>query len=65
MEDDHRSGRSSTSRTDENVEHVRQKVQSYHRLTVGMIANELGMNNERIWRIIAEDLCKNGIKVAV
>ena len=56
MEDDHRSGRRSTSRTDENVERVRQKVQSDRRLTVRMIADELGMNSERAWRIITEDL---------
>ena len=56
VEDDYRSGRPSTSRTDENVERVRQKVRSDRRLTVRMIADELGMNSERVWRIIAEDL---------
>ena len=56
VEDDHRSGRPSTSRTDENVERVRQKVRSDRRLTVRMIADELGMNSERVWRIITEDL---------
>ena len=44
------------SRTDENVECVRQKVRCNRRLTVRMIADELGMNSERVWRIIAEDL---------
>jgi len=38
VEDDHRSGRSSTSRTEENVQRVREKVWSDHRLTVRMIA---------------------------
>ena len=57
MEDDHRSGRPSTSRTDENVELVGQKVRSDHCLTVSMIADELGMNSERVWRIVMEDLC--------
>ena len=47
VEDDHRSGRPFTSRTDENVERVRQKVRSDRRLTVRMIADELGMNIER------------------
>ena len=47
VEDDHRSGRPSTTRTDENVERVRQKVQSNRRLTVRMIADELGMNSGR------------------
>ena len=48
VEDDHRSGRPPTSRTDENVEHVRQKVWSDRRLTAKMIADELGMNSERV-----------------
>ena len=56
VEDDHRSGRPSTTRTDENVERVRQKVRSHRRLTVRMIADELRMNSERVWRIITEDL---------
>ena len=56
MEDDYRGGRPSTSRTDENVERVRQNVRSDCRLTVRMIANELGMNSERVWRIITKDL---------
>ena len=55
VEDDHSSGRR-CSRTDENVERVRQKVRSDRRLTVRMIADELGMNSERVWRIITEDL---------
>ena len=56
VEDDRKSGRSFTSRTDENIERVRQKVRSDRRLAVRMIADELGMNSERVWRIIAEDL---------
>ena len=56
VENDHRSGRPSTSKTDENVERVRQKVRNDRRLTVRMIAEELGMNSERVWRIITEDL---------
>ena len=54
--DDNRSGRPSTSRTDENIERVTQKVRSDRRLAVRMIADELGMNSERVWRIITEDL---------
>ena len=38
------------------VERVRQKVQSDRRLTVRMIADELGMNSQRVWRIITEEL---------
>ena len=56
VEDDHRSGRPSTSRTDENVERVRQNARSDRRLTVRMIAHELGMNSERVWRIITDYL---------
>ena len=52
VEDDHRSGRPSISRTDKNVKRVRSDC----RLTVRMIADELGMNSERVWRIITEDL---------
>ena len=48
VEDDHRSGRPSTSRTDENVERVRPKVWSDRRLTARMIADKLGMNSERM-----------------
>ena len=59
VEDDYRSGRPSTSRTDENVERVRQKVLSDRRLTVRMKADELGMNIERVWRILSiENLLK-------
>ena len=64
VEDDHRIGRPSTSRADKNVERMRQKVRSDRRLTVSTIADELGMNSEKVWRIITEDLCKNGTKVA-
>ena len=56
VEDDHRSVRPSTSRIDENVERVRQKARSDGRFDVRMIADELGMNSERVWRIITEDL---------
>jgi len=62
--DDHRSGRPSTSRTEENVQCLREKVWNDRYLTVRMITNELDMNSDRVWRIITEDLCKNGTKVA-
>ena len=45
VEDDHRSGRQSTSRTDKNLRRLRQKVRNDRRLTVRMIAEELGMNS--------------------
>ena len=56
LEDNPRSGRSSTSRNDENIELVRQKVRGDRRLTVRMIANELGISCERVWTIITEEL---------
>ena len=56
VEDDPRNGRPTTSRTNENVERVREKERSDCRLTVRMIADELNMNSERVWRIITEDL---------
>ena len=56
VEDDPRSGRPSTSTTEENVEIVRQKVLGDRRLTVRMIANELDMNCERVWTIITKHL---------
>ena len=50
VEDDPKSGRPTTSRTNKNVERVREKVRSDRRLTVRMIADELSMNSERVWR---------------
>ena len=35
---------------------MRQKVRSDRRVTVRMTADELGMNSERVWRIITKDL---------
>ena len=37
-------------------ERVRQKVWSDRRATVRMVANELSVNSERVWRIIPNDL---------
>ena len=42
-----RSGRPSTSKTDNNVEKVRALVRSDRRLTEGMIASELNLNQPR------------------
>ena len=44
-EDDHTSRRISTSRTDENVERMRQKVRSDRSLTVRITADEMGMKD--------------------
>ncbi|XP_034015775.1 protein GVQW3-like [Thalassophryne amazonica] len=56
VEDDPRSGRPSTTRTEANVERVKQMVRSDCQLTVQLIANELGMNRHSIWKIITEDV---------
>ena len=64
VEDDHRSGRPFTSRTDENVERVRQKVRSNHRLAVRIITDEQGMEDHYGRSGDEEDQCKNGTKVA-
>jgi len=57
VEDDHKSGRPSTSRTEENVQRVREKARSDRCLTVRMIADELDMNSERVWSM---EECKRG-----
>ena len=44
VEDDPRSGRPSTSRTEDNIEHVKQMVRADCRLMVGMIAEELSIS---------------------
>ena len=56
LDDDPRAGRPSTSKTEENVERVRQVVRGDRRLTVRMIADEVGMNHNAVWEIITEDL---------
>ena len=56
VEDDSRSGRSSTSRTADNVERVKHMVRADRRLTVRMIADELEIKRGSVWKIIAEDL---------
>ena len=56
VEDDQRSGRPSTSRTADNTEQVKQLVRADRRLTVRMIASELFISKETVWKIITEDL---------
>ena len=53
---DSRSGRPSTSRTADNVERVKQMVHGDRRLTVRMIADELEINCDSVWKTITEDL---------
>ena len=56
VEDDSRSGRPSSSRTADNVERVKQMVRGDCRLTVRMIADELEINRDSVWKIITVDL---------
>ena len=48
VEDDAQSGRPSSNRTEDNVERVRQKVREDRRMTVRMVAYELGINRETV-----------------
>ena len=51
-----RSGRPSISRTADNTEQVKKLVRADCRLTVRMIASELSISKETVWRIITKDL---------
>ena len=69
VEDDSRSNRPSTSRTEVSVERVKQTVRGDLQLTVRMIASLLDMKKDSIWKIITKDLGmwkvrKNGAKGA-
>ena len=52
IKDEPRSGRPSTSKTDNNVEIVRALVRSDRRLTVRMIASELNLNHTTVHHIV-------------
>ena len=56
MEDEPRAGRTSTSKTDDNVERVRSLVRSDRRLTLRMINNELNLNRCTVHQILTQDL---------
>ena len=56
VEDDPKSGRPCTSTTDTNIEKVRQLVRSDRRLTICVIANEVGMNKETVSTILVDTL---------
>ena len=56
IKDEPRSGKSSTSKTDNNVEIVRALVRSDRRLTVLMIASELNLNHTTVHQILTEEL---------
>ena len=56
VEDDPKSGRSCTSTTDTNIEKVWQLVCSDHRLTIRIIANEVGMDKQTVCTIMVDTL---------
>jgi transposase len=58
VKDDARSGRSSTTRTDENVESVRHLLTIDRRATLQMTADRLNIDKETVRRIVTEDLGK-------
>lgn len=56
VEDDPKSGRPTTSRNEENIQKVKKLVRSDRRLTVRMLAEELGLRRESVRIILTEDL---------
>ena len=56
VENDPKSGWLSTTKTNENIMRVKQRVQSDHRLMVRMIADELCLNRESVRTILLHDL---------
>lgn len=56
VEDEERSGRPSTSKTDENVKRVKAVLDSDRRASVRLIADEVGLPKSDVHRIISEDL---------
>ena len=56
MEDGHRSGRTCTSKTDENVTKVRDLVRSDRRLTVRMISSVLNLNRQTVHEILTFEM---------
>lgn len=56
VEDEDRSGRPSTSRTDQNVQKVRDVLNSDRRLSVRMIAEEVRLDKMTVHSIITKDL---------
>ena len=56
VEDDPKPGRPTTSRNDENIQKVNELVRSDRRMTVRMLAEELGLGRESVRTILTEDL---------
>ena len=56
VEDDPKPGRPSTSKTADNIERVNTLVRRDRRLTVRMLAYELGMNRKTVRTILTDNL---------
>jgi hypothetical protein len=56
LEDDQRSGRPSTSRTEEKIEKVRQRIQSDQRMTIVELTQDVGNSHGPIHAILSDDL---------
>ena len=54
--DEEISGRPATSRTDENIEKIRQIGRENRRLTVRIIAEQVNIDREIVRKILTEDL---------
>lgn len=54
--DDPKSGRPSTSRTEANIEKVKELIRSDRRLTIRMMAEHLGLDKETVRSILVDDL---------
>jgi len=56
LEGDQRSGRPSTSRTEETIEKMRQVIQCDRRMTIVELEQEVGISHESFHAILSEDL---------
>jgi len=54
--DEERSGRLAKSRTEENIEKIRQNMRENRRLTVRSIADQVNIDRETVRKILTEDL---------
>ena len=63
IRDSPRSGRPSTSKTNENIVKVRDLVRSIHRLTIREMANELNLSFYAVQSILSEDLNMRRVSV--
>ena len=62
VEDEPRAGRTSTAKTEDNVERVRSLVWSDRRLTLRMICSELNLNRFTVHQILTRDLDMRSVR---